>query len=461
MSTLKSKTYRAMIDTENKISVFVSYSHKDEHHKENLEEHLAALKRRGKISSWSDRKIVPGTAWKEEIDRNIESADVILLLISPSFIASGYCYEKELAVALSRHEEENAVVIPIFVRPTDLVDEPLMGIQGLPKDAVSITEWENEDLAWRNVVTGIRTVVEELQERKARRHEVGELSTLQETLADMVDGLEQRYLLDAAIAGIPTGLVDLDRVIDGLHPGQLVTIASRHGMGKTNLSLAIAGYVAVSGLPVLIFSTKTSKREVMHRLVTITGRVPYSRFLRAQLRDEDWPRVTHAVQKLSESAMLLNDSTELDLIGLRESCLAARKKFGSLALVLIDSIVYLKSGEEGGAPEGLVARSLKALAREINSTIIVTAPILRSAETRPNKRPVRADLGAWHELGDESDLLSFIYRESYYNPDTSDIGIAELIVAKNQYGPVSTVRLSFDGECGLFSNFAGTPSSEF
>src|SRR5690606_22895167 len=95
-----------MTNISNQISLFISYSHKDEPYKESLEEHLASLKRRGKISSWSDRRLVPGTNWKAEIDRNIESADIILLLISPSFIASGYCYEKELAIALVRHEEE-------------------------------------------------------------------------------------------------------------------------------------------------------------------------------------------------------------------------------------------------------------------------------------------------------------------------------------------------------------------
>lgn len=107
---------------EPQVTVFISYSHKDERFKESLEEHLAVLRRAKKISHWSDRRIVPGTSWKSEIDRNIETSDVILLLISPSFIASGYCYEKELAVALARHEAESAVVIPIFVRPMDLTD---------------------------------------------------------------------------------------------------------------------------------------------------------------------------------------------------------------------------------------------------------------------------------------------------------------------------------------------------
>ncbi|SAK84021.1 replicative DNA helicase [Caballeronia arationis] len=447
-----------MTDSPNQISVFISYSHKDERYKESLEEQLASLKRRGKISSWSDRRITPGTNWKAEIDRNIESADIILPLISPSFIASGYCYEKELDTALRRHEDDTARVIPIFVRPADLAEEPLMGIQGLPKDAVSISESQNEDIAWRDVAQGIRAVVDEMRERKERRCQLGELSTLQETLEDMVEGLDRQYHSNADIGGISTGLVDVDRTIDGLHAGQLITIASRPGMGKTNLSLGIAGYVAAEmGMPVLIFSTKIGKKEVGHRLLTITGQISYSRFLRGRLLDEDWSRAVHAIQKLQECHMLLDDTTELNLASLRDSCLAAKKQFGALGLVLVDSITYIKVDPGNVAHEDAVARSLKSLARELNCAIIVTAPVTRLLEARPNKRPIRSDLGNWHELGDESDLLAFVYRDEYYNPDTPDIGVAELIVAKNQYGPIGAVRLSYDQECGIFSNFAGIP----
>lgn len=445
---------------QNKVSIFISYSHKDEDYKESLEEHLAALMRRGKISSWSDRKIVPGTNWESEIDHAIDNADIILLLISPSFIASGYCYEKELAVALSRHEREAAVVIPIFVRPTDLMDEPLMGLQGLPKDALSISEWENEDLAWRDVVASIRTVVDELHSRKERRHESAALCTLQDALKSMIEGLDQLTQSDGVVGGVPTGLVDVDQVIDGLHQGQLITIASRPGMGKTNLSLGIAGHIALLGLPVLIFSTQNSTQDVMNRLVSIIGRISYAHFLRGRLGDEDWARVAHVVQKLSESEMLFDDSTELSLEHIRDSCLSARNQFGALGLVLIDSINYLGSSQEHGVLEGGAARSLKTLARELMSPVIVTAPLSRSLETRVNKRPLYADLHGWHGLGDESDVLAFIYRDEYYNIDTPERGVAEFIVEKNKYGPAVVVRLLYDQKCGVFINFPDSSSSQ-
>lgn len=439
------------------VTVFISYSHKDERYKEALEEHLAVLQRHGKIASWSDRKISPGSAWKSEIDRNIETADIILLLVSSSFIASGYCYEKELAIALSRQEREDAIVIPIFVRPADLTDEPLMGFQGLPKDAVSISEWENEDLAWREVAKGIRVVVNTIQQRNLRKSEPSEMSSLGETLSALVEDLDQIYSNPPRTNGISTGFMDIDRIIGSLQPGQLITIASRPGMGKTNFGLSIVSAVASIGLPTLVFSTKTSKKEVMSRLVTISGHLSHTRLFRGSLNDDDWPRLTLAIQKLSESEMWFDDSTALSLDELREKCLKTKNKLGSIGIVLIDSVNYLRDANHSAPRGDVIARELKSLARELNCVLIATAPVLRVVDTRPNKRPVRSDLGDWHDLGDESDILAFIYREDYYNPDSALRGSAEILLDRNQYGPACAVRLSYDRICGVFSDFGPAP----
>ncbi|PVX82456.1 DnaB-like helicase C-terminal domain-containing protein [Paraburkholderia unamae] len=438
------------------VTVFISYSHKDERFKEALEEHLAVLRRAKKISHWSDRKIVAGSSWAAEIDRNIETADVILLLVSPSFVASGYCYEKELARALKRHEAESAVVIPVFVRPLDLIDEPLMGLQGLPKDAISIIEWQNEDLGWRDVARGLRVVIDELLERKRRYHEPSGFSTLQETLAEMVESLDRRDK-SGPISGISFGLHDVDHLTDGIHAGQLITIASRPSMGKTNLALGIVSSVAVSGLPVLVFSTKTPRRDVMNRLITITGRVSHTRFQVGRLNDDDWPRVTHAVHQLAEAQILFDDSTDLAFSALRERCISAKRKLGALGLVVVDSVSYIKVSSETGAHEEVIARGLKALARELDCAVLVTAPVSRTVEIRPNKRPNSPDLQNWRELADESDLVAFVYRDEFYNFDSPDRGTAELIIAKNQYGQVGPVRLVFAPEYGTFSDLTFNP----
>lgn len=148
------------------IAVFVSYSHKDEDLREELDVHLSNLKNQGKISAWNDRAIEAGTEWDAEIKAKLESADVILLLISPRFMASQYCYDLEMQRAMQRHKEGTARVIPIFLKPVDWKDTPFSTLAALPTDARPITTWENQDEAFLNVVQGIRRAVESLQAKK-------------------------------------------------------------------------------------------------------------------------------------------------------------------------------------------------------------------------------------------------------------------------------------------------------
>ena len=147
------------------ISIFISYSHKDEDLREELDIHLASLKREGKILAWHDRAIDAGTEWDTEIKRQLEEAQVILLLISPRFIASNYCYDLEMQCAVQRHNEGTAQAIPIILKPCDWRNTPFSKLQSLPKDAKPITKWENMDDAFLNVVQGLRRVVEGLQQK--------------------------------------------------------------------------------------------------------------------------------------------------------------------------------------------------------------------------------------------------------------------------------------------------------
>lgn len=142
--------------------LFYSYSHKDEDLRNELEEQLALLKRQGFISGWHDRRIVPGQEWAATINENLESADVILLLVSAAFLNSDYCYDKEMKRALERHETKQASVIPILIRAVDWSGAPFSKLQILPKDAKPVTSWPNRDEAWTDVAKGIRKAIEEL-----------------------------------------------------------------------------------------------------------------------------------------------------------------------------------------------------------------------------------------------------------------------------------------------------------
>jgi hypothetical protein len=144
------------------IRLFYSYSHRDEALRDELERHLASLRRRAFIQEWHDRKISAGREWENAIDTNLETANIILLLISSDFLDSDYCYDKEMKRALEKHEAGEARVIPVIIRDVDWHDAPFGKLQALPKDAKPVTSWSNQDEAWSDVARGIRKVVEEL-----------------------------------------------------------------------------------------------------------------------------------------------------------------------------------------------------------------------------------------------------------------------------------------------------------
>ncbi|HBP88129.1 MAG TPA: hypothetical protein DD706_10590 [Nitrospiraceae bacterium] len=144
------------------MKVFISYSHKDEGHRNNLVSHLAPLKRDGVIEVWHDRKIMAGQEWAPQIDKNLEQASIILLLISSDFLASDYCYDKEMSRALEKHHNGEARIIPIIIRSADWSTAPFAKIQALPQDGKPVTSWNIEDEAWTDVAKGIRLVVQEL-----------------------------------------------------------------------------------------------------------------------------------------------------------------------------------------------------------------------------------------------------------------------------------------------------------
>jgi hypothetical protein len=152
------------------ISIFFSYSHKDEALRDRVAEALSGLKRNQIIQEWHDRQIPPGSEWKDEIDRNLNTADIILLLVSASFLASEYCWSQELNRAMARHEASEARVIPIILRPCDWADAPFAKLQMLPKDAKAVTLWTNEDAALTDVAQGIRAAVNQVAEQKKKHH---------------------------------------------------------------------------------------------------------------------------------------------------------------------------------------------------------------------------------------------------------------------------------------------------
>lgn len=205
------------------LSLFYSYSHKDEELRDRLEIHLATLKRQGWVQQWHDRKILPGEKWANKIDENLETAEIILLLVSPDFIASDYCYELEMRRAIERHEATEAIVIPISLRPTDCTGLPFAGLQGLPTDFRPVTKWADQDDAFLDIAQGIRIVVEECRaKRRSLKNPFAPLS-------GRVDDPTQFFGRDR----------ELNRIFELLESRNSVAVIGDREIGKSSLLRAV------------------------------------------------------------------------------------------------------------------------------------------------------------------------------------------------------------------------------
>ena len=442
-----------------KISVFLSYSHKDEKYKDALETHLKILVRKNIINNWHDRKIIPGQEWEKEIDKHLINAEIILLLVSSDFISSDYCYEKELQVAMGRHESNQAVVIPIVVRPSDWSETPFSKLQALPKDAKAITTWDSEDEAWLDVVSGLRNSIEEIRSLKNRRNTSSKLTSIKELLVREVNSIDAIFSSageSPTTRGIATGVTDFDDLTDGLHPSELIAIGARPGMGKTNLSLRIASNSAVwEKRAVAYFSLSLPADRITRRLISSIGRIDGHRLLKGMLNDEDWPRLTSAIGILQKAPLYVDDAISITLSDLIDKSIQI-KKTNNVELVVIDSLQHLVFNEsKKGAkltPEE-VTKELSRLARELSIPILVTTSLNQKLEKRPDKRPQFLDLGEWRSLEEDADTIIFIYRDEIYNFESYYKGTAELIIAKNSSASSrAVVMAAYSDKYSTFEN---------
>ncbi|HZW12452.1 MAG TPA: replicative DNA helicase [Noviherbaspirillum sp.] len=285
---------------------------------------------------------------------------------------------------------------------------------------------------------------------------------IQPLLTEVVERIDELYNRDNQndITGVPTGFIDLDRMTSGLQPGDLVIVAGRPSMGKTAFSLNIGENVAIdSGLPVAVFSMEMGGAQLAMRMLGSVGRLDQSRLRVGKLNDEDWPRLTHAIQKMNEAQLYIDETPALSPIEMRARARRLSRQCGRLGLIIVDYL-QLMSGNGGGGENRAteiseISRSLKGLAKELHCPVIALSQLNRSLEQRPNKRPVMSDLRESGAIEQDADVILFIYRDQVYNPDSPDKGTAEIIIGKQRNGPIGTVRLTFLGEYTKFDNYTG------
>ncbi len=291
------------------------------------------------------------------------------------------------------------------------------------------------------------------------RHSSGfkEISYL---LKEVVERIDELYQSEGKsdVTGVPTGFIDLDKITSGLQPGDLVIIAGRPAMGKTSFSMNIGEYVAIEqGLPVAVFSMEMGALQLAMRMLGSVAGLDQHRMRTGKLMDNEWPKVTHAMQLIQEAQIFIDETPDLSVTDVRARSRRLARQCGQLGLVIIDYMQLMSgNGNERNRVSEIseISRSLKGLAKELHCPLIALSQLNRSLEQRINKRPVMSDLRESGAIEQDADLILFVYRDEVYNPDSEEKGSAEIIVGKQRNGPIGTVKLAFQGSNTRFRNYA-------
>lgn len=283
---------------------------------------------------------------------------------------------------------------------------------------------------------------------------------IQPLLKQVVERIELLYNQDnpSNITGIASGFHDLDQKTSGFQPGDLIIVAGRPSMGKTAFSLNIAEHVALElNKPVAVFSMEMGGTQLAMRMLGSVGKLDQHKVRTGRLEDADWPKLTHALGKLNEAPIFIDESAALNALELRARARRLYRQYGELGLIVVDYLQLMSSssqGENRATEISEISRALKGLAKELRVPVIALSQLNRSLEQRPNKRPVMSDLRESGAIEQDADVILFIYRDEVYNPDSPDKGIAEIIIGKQRNGPIGKVDLTFLGEYTRFESYA-------
>ncbi len=299
---------------------------------------------------------------------------------------------------------------------------------------------------------------ESMMFRVAEHRQADSMSRLHDLLDQTVDVLEAINERGNSVTGTPTGYVDFDELTAGLQPNALIVVGARPGMGKTSFAMGMAGHAALEeDRPVLFFSLEMSRLELSQRLLCSEARVDSTRVRNGRLSEEDWSRISHAIGRLSEARLWIDDNPNVTVMEIRSKARRLQAKVGQLGMVVVDYI-QLMSGRSNAENRQVevaeISRGLKILARELQCPVVALAQLNRSLEQRADKRPMLSDLRESGSLEQDADVVVFLYRDELYNNETTDRGTAEVLVAKHRAGPTGMVRLAFLDHFTKFANMA-------
>lgn len=311
----------------------------------------------------------------------------------------------------------------------------------------------NEKTNVDDVMNEAEKAVFNVSERRLK-HDLQPISNVLSEYYDRIDTLAKR---PDEIVGVPTGFIDLDKMLTGLQPSDLLIIAGRPGQGKTGFLLSIAKNAGLTHKKhVAIFSLEMSNEQVVQRLIAQETGIDSQRLRTGKLQESEWPLFTHSIEVFGDTHIYLDDTPAITPLQLRTKCRRLHLEFG-LDLIIVDYL-QLMSGDtrnDNRVQEvSYISRNLKVLARELNVPVLAAAQLSRAVEQRSDKRPVLSDLRESGSLEQDADIVMFIYRPDQYEKDTVKQNVAEIIIAKHRNGPVGSVELVFRGALAKFENAA-------
>jgi replicative DNA helicase len=278
--------------------------------------------------------------------------------------------------------------------------------------------------------------------------------------------IQRLYEQEGEVTGVETGFEDLDRLTTGFHKSDLIILAARPAMGKTALSLnAIWHAAGEKKMPVAIFSLEMSKEQLVQRLISQTTRIPTQALRSGNVKAEDWPKLVRGVAEVSRAPIWIDDTAGVTLMEIRAKVrrLASQLNVAGampLSLVVVDYLQLMVGGEARNRQENRqqevseISRGLKVLARDLDVPVLAVAQLSRAVEARHDKRPLLSDLRDSGAIEQDADMVMFLYRDEYYNSESDDKGIAEVIVGKHRNGPTGKVQLAWMEQYTKFASLA-------
>ena len=267
--------------------------------------------------------------------------------------------------------------------------------------------------------------------------------------------LVENSLNQSGITGLPTGFDELNRRTGGFHGGELILIAGRPGMGKSSFAVNIAEHVSITDKKtVAIFNLEMPKEQIVNRIICSQALVNSNKIRTGDITGEDWEKIGAIVNRVATAPMYIDDTASITVSEIRAKC-RRLKQTKNLELIVIDYLQLMQSSGRTESRQNEIAeisRSLKILAKELNIPVIALSQLSRAAESRSDKRPMLSDLRESGAIEQDADMVMFLYRDEYYNPDTEDKNLAECIVAKNRSGETGMFKLGWKGEYTKFSN---------